>query len=108
MSNYISFYVESKKHILVNGEKQENGYIECRVYETGRYGPGLRGSDARHIIIELENGLVIKTNDLWYIPESWTNGFGGSMLGTIIDDTAKVAEYDESEIHYTFIFPSTK
>ena len=109
MSKYFKFYVESNKHVLVNDEKQENGYIECRIYiETGRYGPGLRGCDGRHIIVELENGLVIKTNDLWYIAESWTNRISGSMIGKIVDDTETVNKYDNSEIHYTYIFPVNK
>ena len=104
-NSYYSFYTESKKHILVGDEKPENGYIECRLYQNGRYGPFLRGCCGRIVIIELENGYVIKTNDLWYIAESWTKSISGEdMTGKIIDDSAEVSKYGAEEINKTMVF----
>jgi hypothetical protein len=104
-NSYFRFYTESNKHILVGDEKQENGYIECRLYQNGRYGPFLRGCCGRIVIIELENGYVIKTNDLWYIAESWTKSISGEeMTGKIIDDSTEVSKYKETDIHKSMVF----
>ena len=104
-NSHYSFYIESNKHILVGDEKQENGFIECRLYPKGRYGPSLRGCCGRTVIIKLANGFVIKTNDLWYIAESWTKSIsGGDMTGIVIDDSAEVSKYGAEEINITLVF----
>ena len=101
----IKFYVVSDKHILVNGESQKEGFIECRIYNGGRYDTYLRGCCGRHIIILLEDGRVIKTNDLWYISESWTESiYGGELVGKIVDDSREVPKYLDKDIHEQFIF----
>ena len=100
------FYVKSKKPILVNGEHNTTeGFVECRIYRNGRYGQFLRGCCGRTIIIILDNGRIIKTNDLWYISESWTDTICGSdMTGKIIDDYREVPKYKDEDIHGIYMF----
>ena len=106
----IEFWIKSHNPILYYGEKPIEGYILCRIYKGGRYGSFLRGYGGNIMIINFEDGSIIKTNDLWIINESWVKILPPNVLtGEIEKDYKKclqrIEETEETNINIkSYIF----
>lgn len=95
----LEFYIPSTKPILTGDEKQANGYIKCEIYNTFKLWKGMQGCTGNIMVIQLDNGRILKTNDLWICSETWTKELPLSFLndeiimGEIISDWTKYQEY---------------
>ena len=95
----LEFYIPSTKPILIGDEKQANGYVKCEIYNTFKLRKGVQGCAGNIMIIQLDNGRILKTNDLWICSETWTKELPLSFLddeiimGEIITDWTKYQEY---------------
>ena len=86
----VVFYIKSLKTILIDDEKQEDGYVQCRIYNGLRYGTFLQGCGGQLITIKLSDNRIIKTNDLWIMNDRWSKTIPDTVLeGTIIKDSYK-------------------
>ena len=100
----IKFYEKSEKHILTNNEKQDIGFIECRIYNGPRYNTDLRGCCGNLTIIKLSDGRIIKTNDLWYETQNWfKNKPKNELTGEVISDYQEIDKYSIDE---EYIYPT--
>ena len=95
----LEFYIPSTKSILIGDEKQAIGYVKCEIYNTFKLWKGMQGCAGNIMIIQLDNGRILKTNDLWICSETWTKELPLSFLddeiimGEIITDWTKYQEY---------------
>jgi hypothetical protein len=95
----LEFYVPSKKPILTGDEKQANGYIKCEIYNTFKICKGMQGCAGNIMVIQLDNGRILKTNDLWICSNTWTKELPQSFLedkiimGEIVYDWNKCKQY---------------
>ena len=95
----LEFYIPSTKPILTGDEKQANGYIKCEIYNTFKICKGMQGCAGNIMVIQLDNGRILKTNDLWICSETWTKELPQSFLedkiimGEIVSDWNKCKEY---------------
>tara|TARA_R110002072_G_scaffold263366_1_gene422233 strand:- start:238 stop:606 length:369 start_codon:yes stop_codon:yes gene_type:complete len=86
-------------------EKQDIGFIECRIYNGPRYNTNLRGCFGSLTIIKLSDGRIIKTNDLWYEIHNWfKNKPKNELTGEVISDYQEIDKY--SNIDEEYIYPS--
>ena len=95
----LEFYIPSTKPILTGDEKQANGYVKCEIYNTFKICKGMQGCAGNIMVIQLDNGRILKTNDLWICNETWTKELPQSFLedkiirGEIVSDWTKYQEY---------------
>jgi hypothetical protein len=95
----LEFYIPSKKPILTGDEKQATGYIKCEIYNTFKICKGMQGCAGNIMVIQLDNGRIVKTNDLWICNETWTKELPQSFLddaiimGEIVSDWNKCKQY---------------